>query len=224
MKNLIIFIILLFSASLSAQQFDIVETDYPHEDKVYEAIKISIDAEKDEAKEAWNDFIQDEYDIDVKGYGFFVKKDELKTEPIPTSFLSPETRIMHTHFAEKDGYTQLYIYATKSDDTPVIGTSDTLALSNLESISEEYISYFLPAYYEEKAIEMTEYFEEVTEDIEDMESEVSESQEEIRELQAKVKELHVKITESKNEKEKAKRQLNRSLEILEQVKESIDKM
>jgi hypothetical protein len=44
------------------------------------AVHVSMMADKDDAKSTWNDFIQDEKDVDIKGYGLFQKKDQLYTE------------------------------------------------------------------------------------------------------------------------------------------------
>ena len=225
MKKLILVLFsILFTLQASSQQFEITQTDYPYEGKIYESVHLSINADKDDAKKAWNSFIQDLYNVDIKGYGLFAKKDELKTELIPMSFLSSEALVLHTHFSSATQGSEIVVYASRPNGNLLSKEVDSLTFENLESLTEEFVSYFLPDYHRERVDMMSEDYRDILNDIEDKKKEVVEKTNKIEALEAEIKSLEREIIESNEKKELAKKRLDKSRTILNKVKKSTSKL
>ncbi len=220
MKFAFMLIATLFAFQVQSQQFEITTIDYPHDGSMHESVLLDVNADKEEAKKAWNSFIEDVYDVDIKGYGFFMKKDELQTEMVPMSFLSSEDLILNTHFKSGAKGTEIVVFASDANGSPLNKNQDSQITENLEHLTEEYVSYFLPNYHEEKVDMMSGEYEAIIKDIADKEDDIRKKAEDIEELQEEIKTLEKEIVAANHDREEVKEKLERSRSILEKVKQS----
>ncbi|MEL6389535.1 MAG: hypothetical protein AAFQ02_05190 [Bacteroidota bacterium] len=108
MKYLITILTALMTATISVgQYFTISEKEHSVKDGTVTSLEVIMKAKKDDAKGAWNAFVQDQMDIDVKDYGFFKKKDELYTEAHTIPGIENIGWILHSDFDETATMTHL---------------------------------------------------------------------------------------------------------------------
>jgi hypothetical protein len=149
MKYLLI-ILIFFAYTLNAQgTFDIDEETTYVNGMYTGAISLDMKASKEESKIAWKKYIHDEHVISIKRYGLFKKRDKLRSDPIAMNFLSKEKLILNTEFIGDSEKTTMNIYVLKDNGTSLSQGGDSMVISNLELLAEEFVADFLPDYYKE---------------------------------------------------------------------------
>ena len=218
---------LLFFLALGLSSFaQLVETttkQYEHDEEMVHVYQITLDVDKDMAKEYWNDFMEDQNDQKIKGYGFFSKKDLLETEMTVIPSISNKAVKLYMRFDEDNGKTQLRLFA-EEDQGGFLNPEnrkDRLAFNNLKRLGNRYLEYFLPIYYRENLRNAEENLEERNEDLEAIKEDIKDYEKEIEKLQEKLVSAKEKQAEAEANIQKAQNVLKRKTYSYEEVKSII---
>jgi hypothetical protein len=185
MKYLLIISILITYPVNAQGTFDIDE-ETTYLDGMYTgAISLDMKASKEEAKIAWKKYIHDEYGINIKRYGLFKKRDKLISDPIAMNFLSKKELTLNTEFIGDSENTIMNLYVLKENGTSLSKSSDSMVISNLEVLAEEFVANFLPDYYKERVDKANEDYDIAVAKLKGLNNIIGEKLLEIEELRIK---------------------------------------
>ena len=198
--NLPLSILLLFVYSMVAGQdyYDITYDTIYVEGYETIAVHVSMMADKDDAKSAWNDFIQDEKDVDIKGYGLFQKKDQLYTELTNFDDLASTPVALYAKFMGTDRNVDMRLYLRESNTDTTLRSEPKL-YGNLADMAHEYVAYFLPEYYDNKVEATQEEYNDIQKNIEDLNQDIVDRKNKINELKIKINELDEELRQKDSE-------------------------
>mgnify|MGYP000229530602 CR=1 FL=1 len=211
------FILLFFSTCAMAQMVSTENTIHVHKKESADAYKIIVDADKSDAKEYWNDFIQDENDRKIRGYGLFSKKDLLETDMIVIPALSNNPLKLFMHFEDAGDQTHMYLFAQKENGS-FVSKDDKMIYQNLQRLGNGYLEYFLPSYYREVLRDAEDNLEDAQKDVEKIKDDIKDDEEDIVSMKEKIKKLERRIEEDKAEQKELEAELERAQKLAKRKK------
>lgn len=188
------FILLGLILNLSfAQDIQTFESSVEYEDQTYPSYSSIITPETDEVKEAWEDYIKDNYKVKLKGTGLFSNKDVLYAEQVQIDPLSSKNMDFYTRIIEEGDRTRMDVFGSFGYDVMLSRGNDQGNFDKLNNMLENFLSSFVPAYYEEKLAEMKEELEnmegerdDLMKDNKKMRKKIEKNKEEMAELAGKI--------------------------------------
>lgn len=209
-----------FFAPAFAQVGRIEQTTVEYEKQRVDALMVSIKPERKDIQKAFDDWMSDRYDINMKGGGLFSDKNYRKAEAVQIPAISPDNVTLITETEERNGETRMTIFASRGLGN-FIESGDRDAFTGLEDIFDGFLSSYLPEYYEERVAEAREELEDLREDLDDTKKTVSENKEEIRKLEKENDQKRKEISELERKISDAERLLNKREEIKREVNRKV---
>ncbi len=157
-----------------------------------------IEPETDEVRTEWEDFLKDEYDVNLKGNGFLANKDVLRAEGVDFKAISNKKMDFYTRIVEKDQKTQICVFGSFGYDIHLNPNTYPLEYMRMKDITKRFLKGYLPGYYSERISKAQEELKDLQEERNDMEEEMKKNKEEIESLTKRNKELDKSISENKS--------------------------
>jgi len=213
MKNTILLIFSIASLSLTAQTYSIIQSTAYHEEKSQTSLEVEIAPDPKEARKAFKKYLKKQHDVKLKRNGNFYAVKQSKV----TAITDVQIDLFSAFKENKDGGTQMSLFARKGYDLYITPSSDGTAFSNMRTLFQDFLNQYLGEYYEEKLDDavglsgdlkkdqskitdknkdLIDDIEENKKDIEKMTKENKEKAEQIEENNKKLKELEKKIRTS----------------------------
>jgi hypothetical protein len=216
-------LLLLFPFMLTAQlSFQMNQID--HDDAMRPSLEIRLKPGADQVKDAWHDFIKDRYDVKLKGIGFLANKDLMTAEEVTFEALSDKKMNFYTRVVEKDGASQMNVFASFGYDIYLSPSQYPEAWHTLKMITHEFLGNFLPGYYEEKIAEVKSSIDDLKNNKKDMQDEMEKNRSEIEKLTERNEELSEKINENEAATEAATTELTQKEDNYSKVKEKLEQL
>ena len=127
-----------------------------HEDQLQDAVKLEVDIPMAYLKDAFNDFIKRELNVDLKGYGFLTRKDEVYTEMEVLPMISPKPIKIIGLFEGNTGHSILSLFGQQENENFMTQITDSLAFSSLLRLSDDFLQQYVPIYYDGLVVEANE--------------------------------------------------------------------
>ena len=114
MKNILItsLILVISISNLFSQSVDLSSTTVKHNKKQRDAILAEIEPAKKTVKKAWKNYLKDNYDLKLKGFGLLTNKDVLYAEDVKLNTLSDKRINFYTKFEETENTTKMIVFAS----------------------------------------------------------------------------------------------------------------
>lgn len=224
MKKIVLnILILLTTFSMAVAQLiemENKEISYDHESQ--EAIHLELMADSDANKKAWNDYVQNTLEKDIKGYGLFAKKDLLETDKVLIPEIDDERAVkLMAKFQEGGSNNEIYIFAEYFNGDAITQEEHPDAYNGLISIAEDYLENYLPDYYKEKYNNSQEALSDVKDDMTDIEEEIKDKKIEIEDLKQKIADLKKEQIEVAEKLEIAEKTVERRKEKVQEVSKEL---
>ncbi len=198
-------LLLVFSLTAGAQVGRIQETTLEVDDRRVDALVVNLKPERKEVQDAFDDWMKDRYDANMKGGGLFSSKETRRAEDIIIPAISGDRINLRTRTEEQGDESRMYLYADRGGN--FIDRGDYRAFTGLENIFDSFLSFYLPEYYEERVAEAQEELSDLQDDLEDNEKDYRKNEEEIADLQEENRELLEKREELSRKIQDAERAL-----------------
>jgi len=233
MKNLILILlaISLYLPTLSAQNIEIKESTIQHNDKLRPSLSVNITPDTKEVKKKWKDFMDDKYDVKVKGIGFLTNKDVLTAEKVAVNKISNKQIDFYAKVVEDGDHTRMDIFAAPGYDIYIDPKNSPRAYAGMRSVLVEFLNYYLPEFYQEQVEDAQDNYEDWVEtrndlkdDISDNINEIEDLKKEIEDLKKENKGLNHDLVDAKSKLSKAEVQLKTKKEVKQKVKSSIESL
>lgn len=198
MKILLPILLLLIPFILPAQDLHLSTGEVKHDKEMRTCVEVLLQPKPDEIKEAWEDYLDDEYDVDLKGYGFLANKDVLSAEEVDFKTISDKKMDFYTRIVEEKDMTKMCVYASLGYDIFINPRNFPKEFQAMENITKKFLAYYLPKYYEEQLNNTREKISEFKSDREDMKNEMEDNRKEIEKLSKRNEQLAKEISEKEN--------------------------
>ena len=189
MKNNILAIScsILVSMSVSAQSLSPQNSTIEHNDKMRTCLVVKLDPEPKELKKAWIRFLRKEYDVKLKGMGWFSNKDLLYKKEVIIKNLSPQTMDFYTYVVEDENGSEMRVFASLGYDIYLNEEQYPFEFNAMKEMIVSFLKEYLPKYYNDK---------------------INESEGSVKGLNKEIKKLNKNIKNNQDDSEK----LNKKIE------------
>lgn len=210
--------LLLFLFSLTSSAFAVeIEKGIYDRDKISRpGIRIYLDVETDEVKDAFEDFLKKNYGFRLKGNGLFANKDELYAEKVEVEEIIDKQINWYTQIIpapRNEHKTQMTIFVSLGYDIYLNEDEYPKAYQKVYDLSVDFLEQFIPEYHEERIEEMADTVEDLEDDTSDLEKDISRNNKEIEKLKEEIREMEA-------EREEKLAELNRKRETLQAQKDA----
>jgi flavodoxin len=188
-----------FTQNIYSQAHDLQYTQTQYNDNNYPCIKVVIEPSSDEAKDTWEDFIKDNYDVKMKGTGLFANKDVLYAEQVKFDAISSKEMDFYTRIVAQGDNTALCVFGSFGYDIPVSNKEYPADFEAMETIIKRFLESYLPSYYDERIKEMQDKLTDLQDNQKDMQDKMANNKKEIEKLTERNEELDKSLTENATE-------------------------
>lgn len=208
---------------LGAQHLLIEQSIVEYEDITYPCVVVRMDPLPKEVKKAWDDYLQDHYDINLKGIGFLSNKDVLSAENVSFPEVSEEPISFYTRVVEKGVLTEMSVFAHLEEDTVLDPAQFPQEFSRLQNIVEDFIGYFLPNHYQELVLKTEESLQDLIDEREDLTEDISDNRKKIADLEKENIRKNRQLTEVEDKIESMNTVLKARREKLQKIDLKVSK-
>jgi len=226
MKFLISIIFLICTTSMTAQNLNYKNGLVVNNDEIIDAAEITLTPNKDLVKSAFNDWLQDTYNIGLskKKLLFFNKSFmTAKGETIP-EFDNRHLDLYVKVVDSEDSKSKLLLvgafgyeeWITKSDYPTEYGVLDNMLMS--------FVKSYLPEYYQEMVINDAEEVEQIKDKIDDMTENISDNKDDITDLEKENIDLKHKLKNNEEKLLAAKKKLEATTTKHKSIKKKMNNL
>lgn len=198
----------LFIHLLPAQTLERSESTVKYEKEQYTAIQVRMNPSAKKVKEAWEDFMDDKYDVNIKGSGFLTNKDVLYAEKARIPKVSDRAMDLYTKIVEKKGETTFAVFGRFGYDILIDPSKTPDAFRALQEITDEFLAQFLPEFYQSQVEEQSKKVENFRKKIEDLEKDISNREKKIKDLEKDIQKITKDLEDQRKQLKEAEIELN----------------
>lgn len=187
------------SSTLHAQRLIVDKGTIKHEKQARECIQITMEPMPKEVKKAWDDYLQDNFDVNLKGIGFLSNKDMLSAEGVLIPDVSDKKINLYTQVVERGNLTEMCVFASMGGNNYLSQTSYPLEFNRLQNTVEAFIGNFLPEHYRELVEDTEKNLEDLMKRKKDLADDIAKNREDIAKMEKENREKSREIVEIEDE-------------------------
>jgi len=212
----------LFTFLAFAQNIELDRATVEHNEEQRPCVRVTLKApEPKPVKKAWEDFMDNEYDVSMKGIGFLSNKDVLTAEKVQIPALSEKAVNFYTRIVEQGDQTEMCIFSSFGYDIYISPDEYPEAYETMETMTANFLKSYLPEYYNEQIEVSQENVDDIQDEINDLKETLAENEEEINKLQEENAEIEKNLVDQEEKLRKAEQILNEHQTDLNQVKKDL---
>lgn len=222
---------LFLYSNISAQQLMISDGTVNYKKDNRPCIEVNLEPEPKEVKDAFKDWLKDNYDVKLKGFGFLTNKDVLYAENVSIQEVSDKNLNFYTKVVEDGEQTKMSVFASYGYDIHINPEKYPRAFRKIEELTDNFVADYLPKFYqnriknaEERLSDLQKRQKDLEDNISDNKGDIEKMYKEIEELKKENEELIQDLSKNKDNLEKANVTLKSRKEELTKIIEKIDKM
>ena len=220
----LLFAFLLTSVTLTGQTLNVSNKIIVHDSKEWNAIKVLIAPETKSVKKAFKDFMDNKYEVDIKGIGLFKNEDVLYTEPMVIKPISSEIIRLYVKVIEEGGQTAMYVFGQLGNNTQISPYEYYTEFGALRNLTVDFLNGLLPDYYQDIVEDQRDAISDLEKDRDDMRKKISKNKDKIAELQKENEELELKLLTNKTKLKEGVETLSKKSETLKKVNTKLEKV
>lgn len=215
-------LILLFSSTfLSAQKLSITDGIITYDDQDRPCIVVQIEPDTKDVKDAIKDWMDDEKDVKLRGFGFLVNKDVLTAKEIKLPEISPNEMDFYVEVLEKEEITEMKVFGSFGYNIHISKAKYPTEYRALKNMTLDFLSNYLPEYYKNKIEDTQELLSDLKEERENLKEDIEENSEEIVELKEENIELNGEVSDKNIKVEKTSIKLQEQKTKLKKINEKL---
>ena len=181
-------------------------------------IQVNVDPEPKTLKEAWRDYLKDNYDFKLKGIGFLSNKDLLSAEEITVTQISSKEMDFYTYITEDEIGSEMRVFVRYGYDVYVNKNSTPTDYEALSTIIESFLKYYLPIYYQGRVNDTEKRIEKLRSESNDLQKEIEDDSSRIAALKEEIEKLEADLKTNTERLEKANIKLIKRNEKLNRIR------
>jgi hypothetical protein len=187
-----------------------------------EAVRLDVYIPPEDLKDGFNDFVKKELDVDLKGYGFLTRKDEVYTELSTLPVISDKPVKLVGIFKQSAKKTNLYLLGQIADESFLSSTNHSAEFASLSQLAYDFLQFYVPQYYNELVEDANEKYEDADKDLRKKQEDLEKNQRELVKLRQEIVELENEIVEDKREVRSFEEELRQSRRFVTERKDQRD--
>ncbi|MEM8527055.1 MAG: hypothetical protein AAGG68_20615 [Bacteroidota bacterium] len=221
---------LLSTGATTAQDVSLREGYYARNEATRPGIRAYLSPNAKDVKKAFEDYMNDTYDVNLKGIGLFTNKDELYAKNVKLEEVSTQNMDIYAEVVEADDRegTRMTLYGALGYDIFLSEDAYPMEYRRLESVMTGFLRSYLTDYHEERLEEARENLEELTDDTQDLTADIDDREENIEDSRQKIEEMKREIEELTRDLKQREEALSsaeatyqKRMKELDQVKEEL---
>lgn len=206
-----------FSSILNAQLLSVNSGTMTIGDKSEPCIETTIEPNAKDVKKEFKDFLDDQYDVKLKGIGFLTNKDVLTAEKVTIPTVSEKAMDLSIKVIPVQDKTQMCVLGSFGYDIVINRNDYYQEYRELRGIVLDFLDSYLPEYYQNRVEEKTKVVSELTKQRTDLSEDIASNEDEIEKLKKENQDL-------REELQKTKKDLATQTASLQERKESLKKV
>lgn len=193
----------VLSLQVSAQEVVFTTESVVYDGKERMSVSTIIAPEPDVVKEAFEDWMKDEYDVKMKGSGLFTDKDVLTAEEAKVSVISPKFIDFYARSVPSGDQTQFSVFASFGYNVHIEPETYPQEFAAMQDLHYAFVSEFLPQWYQEQIGDTEEVVADLSDDIESFKDDMdknlkdqAELREEMEEMKQSLQQTEVQLSET----------------------------
>jgi wyosine [tRNA(Phe)-imidazoG37] synthetase (radical SAM superfamily) len=203
------------------QQIKPTESLIVHEDAPWSCWVVSLDPEPKTLKKAWKDYVKDEFDISLKGFGLLSNRDVLSAEAVVINSVATDPLNLYTSIVEDVNGSEMKLFAELKSEMYANSNSHASEFRALREILEDFLAEYLPTYYHSRVKDAEKRLVKLAEEREDLKKKIAKDSERIEELRQEIEERELKLETNQAELELAESKLQARKEKLERIRNQV---
>ena len=187
--------LLFFSFSLIGQKLVVSDEVIRYEDQDRMSIQVNLDPEPKAIKDALDDFMDDQYNVNLKGFGFLANKDVLSAEQVSLPQVSEKAFDLYFRVVKNVDGSQLNAFASFGYDVHINPEKYPEAYQELKNIVNHFLNSFLPDYYSGKVEATREFITDLQKDQEEMLEQTEQNKKALDEAATQLKVQQTELTD-----------------------------
>lgn len=225
--NKLTLFLLLFSFALPTYAVSIETGIYERNEEQRPGIRVYLDVRTDDVRDAFIDYLKDQYDFKLKGDGLFANKEELYAEEVLVKEIIDKRINWYTEIIESDrnsSKTRMTIFVNLGYDIYLSEENYKGAYDKVYQIATSFIESYVPNYYNELISETKETIVDLEEDTNNLKDDIQKNLKDIEKLEAEIEEMKTTITENEDVLVQKKNDLKSVQKSLRKAKKEISGM
>ena len=148
-------LLVAISPTLFAQSLELMDGTIMHNEKVRDCITVNVDPDPETLEDAWEDYLDENYDFKLKAKGLFNSQDLYYAEEVTIGKISPKAMNFYTHIVENGEGSKMKVFASFGYDI-YVNQATGAEYKAMKAIVEDFLKGYLPTYYNEQIIETKE--------------------------------------------------------------------
>ena len=225
-KSILLLSVILFSTTLAlnAQSIKPQDGTIIFEDKLRSCMVVDLDPETKTLRSAWTEYLEDNYDLKLKGNGFFQNKDILYAENVLIDKISVNSMNFYTQIIENENGSEMKLFASFDYDAFIKKEKDSVEYKSLNEILEGFLKVYLPKYYTIGVNDTKKRILELTEEINDLNEDIISDTGKLEKLKQQIDELTKETETNKIALEINKKKLTKREEKLVRIKSQLNNL
>jgi uncharacterized coiled-coil protein SlyX len=183
---------------------------------------VHVDPEPRTLKQAWKDYVKDEFDVKVKGIGFLANKDLISAEEAVISRISSDPINFYAHIVEDVNGSEMKLFAEVNSGEFASDNSHSNAFRALKNIMDDFLAEYLPTYYQSRVNDAEKRMVELSNEREDLKEAIAKDSQEIAELEDEIEQRRLKLESNQNKLDLAESKLEARKQKLERIRNQLN--
>lgn len=224
-KNIILICFsIAVSMSMSAQTLAPQKSTIEHDNKMRTCLLVKVGPEPKALKKAWISFLKKEYDLKLKGMGWFSNKDLLYSEEVIVKKLSHKKIDFYTYVVEDENGSEMKVFGSFGYD---IYLNEEDYPREFEAMTEMIVSFlkqYLPEYYDKKINQSMKSVKSLNKEIVNLKENITDNQDRIQKLSKEIEKYKESIEDNSLKLKAAETKLKDRQEEMERVRIKLEQL
>ncbi|MDX1476673.1 MAG: hypothetical protein R3301_03170 [Saprospiraceae bacterium] len=205
------------TGSIMAQNINFTEESVVYDGKERMSISITMAPPADDVKQGIERWIKDKYDVKLKGTGLFANKDVLSAEETRIPVISSNMLDFYARAVPAGEMTKLNVFASFGYNVHIAPEKYPDEFAALRKLTYEFVSEFLPNWYEERITEMEDTVSDLSDEVSSLKGDIDDNLKEQEKLRKELEELNATLSTTEESLSKKLVNLERYKADLERV-------
>lgn len=218
--------LLVGMGSMNAQQVELQSGNYMLDKNNRSGIRAVLPAPTKEVKKAFKDFMDDRYDVDMKGIGFLTNKDQLTAKKVSIPDISSQKLDLYANIVQgkENNTTDMTLFGAFGYDIFISEDRSYGEYNSLRSLMVSFLDSYLVDYYSERLEEAEENVEDMRDDEEDVSKDIKSNEENIEESKKRIQELEKEIEKMQQELDNSRSNIKSAQEKYDERKKELERI
>jgi hypothetical protein len=225
MKEKIIYSIIaalwIIPSGMNAQDLTPSEGMIVHQDAPRACWEVHVDPEPKTLKKAWKEYVKDDFDVKLKGFGLLTNRDLLSAEVAVVRPVSPEPINFYTHIVEDMNGSEMKVFAELNPGDYIGPDNHAAEFRAMQKILDEFLAEYLPTYYQGRVNDAEKRMVELANEREDLKKEITRDSEKISKLEDEIEQARLELKTNQDQLDLAESKLEARKQKLERIRNQL---